>query len=291
MSELVFREAYWGDMAARRAFQRFLVEIHGLDLHDWEAAGYWDDDYRPFSYFDGQGRVVSSVCCYSLETVLRGSRSRAAQISGVGTAPERRRLGLNRELTERALEWARRDHEFVFLFSDQDAVPFYERCGFLPQDQQMPHVRVSPREPRAGMRALDVDLPADREQLLDRATRRAGVSSLLGVLNPKLFMFHALYTLRGLLFEIPELGLVIALRRDAARVTILDLVGPRIPRFEEIYPYLASPRTTEVAFHFVPDALALPEVQWHALPGDNLHVREGFPLRGERFLFPFTAHA
>ena len=66
LTDLVFREAYWADPIARRSFQRFLVEIHDLDLRAWESSGDWDDHYRPFSYFDGDGRVVSSVCVYSL---------------------------------------------------------------------------------------------------------------------------------------------------------------------------------------------------------------------------------
>jgi GNAT superfamily N-acetyltransferase len=288
---LAFREAYWDDVAARRAFQRFLIEIHGLDLGAWESAGFWDDNYRPFSYFDDANNVVSSVCAYSMDMVVSGSRRRAVQISGVGTLPERRRQGLNRRLTEVALEWAKPTHDFVFLFADEDAIPFYARCGFLPLEEQTPCVRVRDHAPRPGSRLLDLDDATDLEQLRSLVAQRAPVSATLGVLSSKLFMFHALYTLRDLLHYVPDLDVVVALKSEGHRLTIYDIVGPAIPGFDELYPYLASPGVTEVAFYFIPDTLKIDELRWRPLPGNNLHDRGDFPLRSKRFLFPFTAHA
>jgi GNAT superfamily N-acetyltransferase len=291
MNELVFREAYWADPAARRAFQRFLVEIHGLDLSGWESAGYWDESYRPFSYFDAEGRVVSSVCVYSLAMIVRGSPCRGAQISGVGTSAARRRQGLNRRLTEIALEWAATDHEFVFLFANDDAVPFYARCGFLPVEERIPRVDVQPGRPRPGLRRLDLDEATDVELLHGLAERRAPVSDTLGVISPRLFMFHALYRFRECLYHIRDLDVVVAVERDGPRLTVYDVVGPRVPRLDDLGPYLIAAETTEIEFYFVPDKLAIENPRWRALRGNNLHDRGDIPLRTERFLFPFTAHA
>jgi GNAT superfamily N-acetyltransferase len=291
IDELVYREAYWQDPIARRAFQKFLIEIHGLDLSAWETAGYWDDRYRPFSYFDDEGRVVSSVCVYSLEMSVHDSGRRAAQISGVGTVPARRREGLNRRLTEIALEWAAPDHDFVFLFADDDAMPFYARCGFLPVAEQIPFVNVRGRAPRVGVRALDLGDPRDRELLRATAAGRTPVSDTLGVLGEKLFMFHALYGLSAVLHHLPELDVIVAFRHEGSRATIFDVVGSCMPAFVELYPYVASARTEQVDFLFVPDKLEVEDLRWRPLEGNNLHGREGFPLRGQPFLFPFTSHA
>jgi GNAT superfamily N-acetyltransferase len=291
MNELVFREAYWADPVAQRAFQRFLVEIHGLDLSTWDSAGYWDERYRPFSYFDREGRVVSSVCVYSLEMIVQGSPCRAAQISGVGTSAARRRQGLNRRLTDIALEWAAPDHEFVFLFANDDAVPFYARCGFLTVEERIPHIAVRPGDPRPGLRKLDLDEATDVELLQALAERRAPVSDTLGVISPKLFMFHAIYRFAGYLYHIPDLDVAVAIGREGPRLTVYDVVGPRMPRFDELGPYLVSAETTEIEFYFVPDKLGIENPRWRVLQGNNLHDRGDIPLRTERFLFPFTAHA
>ena len=78
---LSLRTGYWDDLAARDAFKEFLITIHGLDLSEWESAGYWDYAYAPFSFFDGE-QVVSSVCVYSLRAVIDGEPARVAQLSG-----------------------------------------------------------------------------------------------------------------------------------------------------------------------------------------------------------------
>jgi len=292
VTEFVYRDGYWADLAARGAFKRFLVEVHGLDLSAWESAGYWDDDhYRAYSYFDAEGRVVSSVCVYSLKMVVGGSPCRGAQISGVGTLPEYRRQGLNRRLTEIALEQVGPDHDFVFLFSDPDASPFYRRCGFQPLEEHFPYVEVEPRALKPGMRVLDLDVPADRSRVERLAALRTPVSETLGVSSPGLFMFHALYQFPDRLHDIPELDVVVALRREGTQLTVYDVVGSSVPRFDELYPYLASPETTEIGFYFVPDRLAIEDPSWRPLPENHLFDRGEFPLRAERFVFPFTAHA
>jgi ribosomal protein S18 acetylase RimI-like enzyme len=292
VTELVFRESYWADLAAKEAFRRFLVEVHGLDLSAWESAGYWNDDhYGAYSYFDSEGRVVSSVCVYSLKMVVDGSACRAAQISGVGTLPEYRRQGLNRRLTEIALERVASDHDFVFLFSDPDAIPFYRRCGFQPVEESLPYVEVDPRVAKPGMRLLDLENPAHRSQVERMAAARTPVSETLGVLSPELFMFHALYQFSGRLHHLPDLDVVVAFRRDGTKLTVYDIVGPRLPRFNELYAYMASPGTTEIDFYFVPDKLAIETLRWRPLPDNHLFDRGEFPLRSERFVFPFTAHA
>src|SRR5206468_1230918 len=93
------------------------AEAHGV-LQDaygtWEGAGYWDDDYSPYSYFEGD-RVVSSLCIYTMHALVNGRACKVAQVSGVGTLAEYRRRGLNRQLHEIALAKALAEHRFAFL--------------------------------------------------------------------------------------------------------------------------------------------------------------------------------
>ena len=124
--DLKLRTHYWDDSDAKAAFKQFILKIHGLDFSEWDSSGYWDHAYTPFSFFDGD-TVVASVCVYLLKAVLNGENTRVAQISGVGTLPEWRRRGLNRQLTDIGLAWAQGKHQGVFLFSDTDAIPYYEK--------------------------------------------------------------------------------------------------------------------------------------------------------------------
>jgi GNAT superfamily N-acetyltransferase len=293
-----FRRAYWDDPAARAAYRSFLVDIHGLDLGLWEQRGFWDDRYVPYSLFDGD-RVVASVCLYSLDMALGGRRCRLGQFSGVGTRPELRRRGLNRWLTEQAMRDTAGTHEGYFLFADDDAVPFYQRCGFVPVEEQIQTLAVPalPR-PRAGLRKLDPADENDRALVYRLACDRAPVSEVLGVLAPRLVMFHFLYTLADCTYHVPDLGAVIAFRaggEDGAALTLYDVIGREVPPFEALHPYLAPWPHREVAFHFVPDRMDATPTAARALPGSNTHVDARLqPLLqrpGAGFVFPFVAHA
>jgi ribosomal protein S18 acetylase RimI-like enzyme len=289
---LRYREAYWEDRDARRAFQAFLHEIHGLDLVRWEAAGQWDDDYRPFSFFDREGRVVSSVCLYSLDMVVEGSPRRAAQISGVGTLPAYRRRGLNRELTERAIAWAQAaGHAFFFLFADEGALPFYEACGFQQLAESVPSVAVDSVVARPGAVVLDPNEAVDRQRLVRAVQRRTPVSERLGVLSAPLFLYHAVYPQWERLLHIPDLDVIVACRHRGERLTLFDVVGERIPTLDRLLPHVATPDVKEVTFRFLPERLDPGPLTWRETTENGLHERGDIPLRGQRFLFPFTAHA
>ncbi|MFQ5489973.1 MAG: GNAT family N-acetyltransferase [Phycisphaerae bacterium] len=285
---LSLRTGYWDDTAARSAFKEFLVTIHGLDLSEWESAGCWDDAYRPFSFFDGQ-RVVSSVCVYSLEAVIDGKPARVAQISGVGTLPAWRRKGLNRRLTERALEWADDAHQAVFLFADTEAIPFYTACGFTPIDEFVEYVRARPVASKGDALRLD---PGKREHL-DRiyrcAERRSPVSEQFGVLSPKLFAFHCLHSLRERIYDIPDLECLVCYESAGGCLKIFDIVSENMPAFEQVHPYIACDGDREVEFHFHTDKLGLGKLQVRPLLEHNPFVKGVFPIK--RPVFPFTCRA
>jgi ribosomal protein S18 acetylase RimI-like enzyme len=286
--DLTLRTEYWDDPAAREAFKAFILEIHGLDFTAWESAGFWDDAYTPFSFFDGE-RVVASVCIYLLDAVVEGEPSRLAQISGVGTSPELRRKGLNRRLTDLGLKWARGKHDGVFLFADPDAIPFYRRCGFRPIEEYVETVAAPAASRRAGATRLDTGRQDDRDRLHAYARRRAPLSNRFSVLNDRLLMFHALYGLKNDAYEVPDLDCVVFYRREGACVRLFDIVGETVPSLNDLYPYLAQDGDEIVEFHFYPDKLEVDPTASRVLPGNNPFIGETFPV--EHPVFPYTSRA
>lgn len=286
-----FRRAYWDDPRARAAYQAFLIDIHGLDLGRWEQHGFWDDRYVPYSLFDGD-RVVASVCLYDLDMVLAGRRCRLGQLSGVGTRPALRRRGYNRWLTEQALRDTAGTHEGTFLFADDDAIPFYRRCGFVPVGEDI-QTLATPRlpAPRAGLRKLDPADENDRALVYRLACERAPVSHVLGVLAPRLAMFHFLYILEGCTYHAADLDVVLAFRVKDGTLTLFDVMGRAVPPFAALHPYLAAQPHTEVAFHFVPDRMDVTPTGARPLLGDNAHLDPRLRLPVDRCIFPFVAHA
>lgn len=286
-----FRTAYWDDPTARTEFKRFLVEIHGLDLTEWERTGYWDhENYRPFSLFDGD-RIVSHLCLYSMGLMVDGRSCRVGQFSGVGTAVTHRRQGLNRWLTEQAIQWASSTHEGFFLFAAEGAVDYYRACGFTPVVEFVDTLRVEPPAVRGGLVALDPESPGDRDRVFQLATERCAVSALLGAFNARLLMFHWLYGLREHAFWIEDLGVVVFVTRDGERLTVHDVVGRTVPPFAELHPFLAGIPHDEVEFLFPTDRLDIDPTGTRRLDANLTHVMAPFDLPGTGAALPATCHA
>jgi GNAT superfamily N-acetyltransferase len=282
------RTDYWDDPHALAAFKKFILTIHGLDFSDWESGGFWDDSYTPFSFFDGDS-VVASICVYLLDAVLIGKDTRVAQISGVGTLPEWRRRGLNRQLTTLGLDWAQGMHDGVFLFSNPDAIPFYRKCGFSPIDEFLEITEATPVAKRDGLIKLDPGNDEELKRIHEYAKQRAPISDQFSVLSDKLLMFHVLYQLRDCAYEIPDLDCLVFYRRTEGTLRIYDIVGKRIPRLEEFYPYIAADHDRVIEFHFSTDKLGLKNAGTKPLSGNNPLVRDTFPIA--KPVFPFTSRA
>lgn len=283
------RTAYWQDLAARQSFKDFILQIFGLNFSRWESAGYWDDDYSPYSYFAGD-RVVASLCIYTMPAMVNGRACTVAQVSGVGTLPEYRRQGLNRRLHKIALAKALAEHRFAFLFADDDAVPFYRKCGFRPVAVHAVVVPLPAVVPNPGIEKLDMNDSAVRDSLYRLACVRAPVSQVFSTMNPKLVMYHLLYRLRDCAWRIPALDAVVLMKRGADRTVVYDILARELPRFEQLAPFLTAGGAREVEFRYSVDALDVPAWRLRELPGENFHVMGGFDL-GPQPVLPFTSQA
>ena len=287
---LTYREAYWDDSAPKAEFIRFLKSTFNLDLTLWDKAGFWDEKYRPFSFFNGP-TLAANVCVYSMIMTVAGRDCRVAQISAVGTRPEYQRQGLGRKLTERALAWARDKHEFFYLFADKDAFPFYAKGGFRRCDEFKARIAVEGQRPLSAPQKLDVG----RADHLDRINRMAGertpVSNELGVRNRRLFMFWCLYYLKDQLYYLPGLDLLIIYERKGDLLVVSDIVGRDVPPFSDIYPYIAAESDRAVEFLFMPDRLSLKSIDWIKTTESGLHLLGDCPVEGRPFIFPLTSHA
>ncbi len=279
---------YWDNPEAREAFKAFIQDIHGLDFSEWEARGYWDDAYAPFSYFK-DGRVISSVCIYLLDAIVAGRQTKLAQISGVGTHKNWRRKGLSRKLTELGLQWAEGRHQGVFLFADEEAIPFYHKCGFLSIKDGLEFTHADPVPKKQDIVSLDPSDQKDLDKIYTYAKNKTPISDKFSVSSAKLLMFHALYTMRSNLYEIPALESLVFFARKGDIVNVYDIVSECIPPFEEIYPYLSSKRDSRINFYFHTDKLGIRGVQTEINTGNNTFVKKSFPVSTP--VFPFTSMA
>lgn len=290
------REAYWRDPAAKSAFCDLLRDVFTIDFDPWDRAGFWDDDYRPFTLFDRAGRAVSSVCLYSMRVIVAGRSCVVGQISGVATRPEWRRRGLATRLATQALaRSAEYGHAFQYLFADDHAAPLYHQLGFGPVAEYTTSIELAcAHEPAPGARRCDPE-SADDVRLIHRlACERTPVSQQFCAMNERLVMFYALVALRDAFWRIESLDVVVVARRVDGVLKVYDVIGPRLPALAEVYRHLAHPTDRHVLLYFTPDRMGdladLGAVVQRPFLGNNLHARGVFPLT-EPVSLPITAQA
>ena len=147
---------------------------------------------------------------------------------------------------------------------------------------------------RAGersVRKLDVSNAEDLALVHRLARERSPVSDVLGASNPNLLMFHCLYTLKDWAYYIADMNVVVFFRTDEGRLTLFDVVGPRIPVLDDLYPYLGQQPCREVRFLFMPDKMGVAATRYEALVENHTHILPPFRPSSRCFVFPFTAHA
>jgi hypothetical protein len=190
-----------------------------------------------------------------------------------------------------AMDWARDHHDFFFLFADKEAFRLYGDCGFRSTDEHKPRISISGKAARPGVVKMDMQNPDHVEQIYRLASHRAPVSDVLGVFNEKLFMYWCLYGLRDHVYYIPDLDILVLYKRDSGSLTAFDIVGPIVPPFEKIYPYISDPTDTIVDFRFMVDKLHLDDFEHVKIAGNGTHLAGDFPLESAHFIFPHTCQA
>ncbi len=287
-NDLEFRSHYWNDPKARSAFKAFILDIHGLDFTTWEQAGYWDARYQPFSFFK-DGEVIANVCIYAMDAIISGSNTTLLQISGVGTSEAYRRNGLSRELTERGIESVAKSREGIFLFADEEAIPYYQKCGFTALQEYLEIFYAIPTDPIRGALKQNISQSVDLDKIFNYASNRAPISEIFSVLNAELFMFHALYFLQDHIYEIPELKCLVCYKRTGNSLDIFDILGEQIPEFDTLYPYIARETDHTVKFHFHTDKMGLKNTEKVLLEEHHAFTRGNFPISNP--IFPYTSRA
>ena len=101
---------------------------------------------------------------------------------------------LSRHLTETGLEWARGKQEGVFLFSNDEALPFYEKCGFRPIEEYLVTVEAPRVKPSGGAVKLDPRKRRDLAKIHRYAEQRPQPPSMVWKLRRSVLSlsFHLL---------------------------------------------------------------------------------------------------
>jgi hypothetical protein len=136
-----------------------------------------------------------------------------------------------------------------------------------------------------------VDYDQDEDLVVRLVTTRTPVSHLLGVRTSRLELFHLLYGYAGEIRYLEELDLIVCCEEEDGVLSVYDLIGPELPSWRDIEPYVISPETRSILFEVTPDRLALKGAEPVEHRASRLHVLPDDDLIRGQVIVPYTAHA
>lgn len=289
--KIEYRSDYFDDPLAKAAFERYAKKIFGLDFSRWKARGLWDNQYKPFSAFAG-GECVASICVYPSEMRVDGAKRRGAQLLTVGTLPEFRLRGIQREIWKRVSAWISQECDFTFLFTDDSAAGFYEKLGLRKQAEYFETVRCPQPASHGQLRFRKLDLEQDGDYKIIEllARERKMISNRIGFFNPNLLLFMFLYLYQGWSYYLEDIDTVIVVEDTKDRLRIHDIVAKQMPRLSDIESFLAQFKKEEIDLLFCTDRIGVDQLKKKRVKDSLLFVSDDFVLEG-KFVFPYSIRA
>lgn len=209
----------------KQSFFKLAQETFSLQFEHWDALGYWNDTYCPYT-LEENGEIVANVSTSVGTLILDGNHYQAIQIGTVMTKQSHRNKGLATRLMNIVLEEVKHA-DFVYLFANDTVLDFYPKFGFERRQQ------VSYRFDTAALnlqptdiKRLDITDEKSRQLLYDMITHRMPVSVKLGILqNEDILMFHAVTHLKNNIYSAPKLNAFVIAKELEDRVVILDIIS------------------------------------------------------------------
>ena len=125
---------YMRDDTLRHALNDLTRKTFGFDFEDWVTGGYFEGDYIPYSFIEN-GKIISNVSANRMTFLQNGIDRNYIQIGTVMTDEAYRRHGLAKKLLEHVVKQYKDRCDGFYLFANQDAVDFYNRCGFSKETE------------------------------------------------------------------------------------------------------------------------------------------------------------
>ena len=125
---------YMRDDTLRHALNDLTKKTFGFDFEDWVTGGYFEGDYIPYSFIE-DGKIISNVSANRMTFLQNGVERNYIQIGTVMTDEAYRRQGLAKKLMDSVVKQYKDSCDGLYLFSNLDAVDFYDKCGFSKETE------------------------------------------------------------------------------------------------------------------------------------------------------------
>jgi predicted N-acetyltransferase YhbS len=272
------------------AFARFVSQIFPeIGFERWIEYGGWDERYVACALADGK-RLVANLSLTRMELIVSGQRMRGWQLGAVGTEPELRGRGLQRQLM-RHMFLAVQPDDVVFLFANDEVLGFYPRFGFEPVREATFEAAELVEPSGEPLRTLSMSLPDDRALLQRIAATAAPVTERFGAerYGPIVLWYACNFYADGLRYDLDADAIfVVEQRADTLRVH--DVLAASALELQAYLPRLIAAPVSRVELGFTGDRCSLAARSGAPYTQGQLFVHRQRPLQlAEPFRFPLLA--
>jgi hypothetical protein len=259
MSNLKLISDYKDNAPYRLSFNELTSLIFNFNPEKWYQAGYWNDQYVPFSFVDS-GKVVANVSINKMNLILNGKRLQAIQIGTVMTHPDYRGKRLAFDLMNIVLDRYENDVPLIYLSAESRLGDYYPRFGFRGFKENHFTATVAGLKLRKNGQAkkLDMSAPGVERMIYDKALTRKPLSNVFGVENlPSLLMFYCMTLFRNCIYHIEEEDVLALYKEENGILHVYDIISSKRFDIQNVLSKIITAETALIDFQFTPDLLPI----------------------------------
>lgn len=233
MENITLHKGYQADEILRHGFNQLIGKTFGLNFENWYQHGYWKDQYKQYSLFQGD-KAISNISAYTMEFDWNGERKRWIQYGGVATDEAYRKQGLSRILMEEAIKDDLYTVDSIFLLANHTVHDFYPKFGFIrcPQWQCTKDVHIETERTAVPVSMHD----KNNWFLLEKAIQKSVSNSLLEMKqNPELVMFYVTEFMQENVYFIKELDAYVVAELEGAELVLCQVYAPEKVDLDQVY--------------------------------------------------------
>ena len=284
--------AYPTNNTLRRSFCRLAEQTFGIDFEPWYQAGFWGQQYRPYSLVENR-EVIANVSVNIMDMCLHGQQKRFIQLGTVMTEEAHRGQGLSRFLMERILEEWKPQCDGVYLFANDSVLNFYPKFGFRPA-QEWTYTKplsaasiTAPLPPK-----LDMSEPANQRRLKQAVLQSVPQSALAMHHNTGLVLFYALSVYRESVYVLDSCNALVMADCEDGTLYVHDIIAPHPVSLNAVIDAFAAFGARQVVLEFIPNDAQGFAAQPLCEEDTTLFLLGDFPeWEQERLRFPALSHA
>lgn len=284
--------AYQNNYIYRQSFNQLAMDVFGLSFEDWYRAGYWNDNYIPYTLFNGT-EAIANVSLSIIDFDVNGRTLNAVQIGTVMTKETHRNQQLNRLIMERVLKDWEDKVDLIYLYANSNVLNLYPKFGFRQAFEFMHSCQFDSHDhANINYYQLDMDTKKDRDLLYQAIKSSFPYAKIAMHKNNDLVMFYALSFLKNDIYYLPDDETILIASTDKETLTLWGIYGKKEIDIHSAIAKIASKSVKKVEFGFTPNNIASLHIK-KIEASDTLFIRckNNCILDTSQIMFPLLSHA